>query len=568
MQAVSTLLATLEPHLPLVAAFAAGAALSALGAAAVHRRKLSALGAHMRARLEEHLETFHDLEERVGRLLQVMNDKDEAFRERLGEQREQLGALTEALAVEPCAETTPALLLDEDPEALPELAADDGESGEDLGAGEGLWAFFDALESQAGQAGDERLETVDEHTRVLESLAERMQELGPVADTLLQREREVEGWKTLHGELERTARAQSELLGRFLDELQPLSGQLADEEGRVELWRGRLAEVERQSAERQAELQSRLDELAPLPGELDLRESELAELRGERERLEQETERLSGEVRALELEVQIGRETSELVAEQTRELELGQAEAREGLEAAQAELGERRASIEALEAELEGCRAELVELTDRCAELHPLRGRVDELDRELGELGARLVVSEERSQELEGRCEGLDASLEASRLELEATREAAAQAESQLAETEAALLELEASRDREVVDREALQGQLDEREQDLERQASEAAELQAALDAVELARQDLEQELGRTADEVSSRDERIEELAGALQAATGEAATNREAMLEKLSVFKEAQGMLDAMRPMLEGLESTIKDHAAEDEAD
>ena len=42
--------------------------------------------------------------------------------------------------------------------------------------------------------------------------------------------------------------------------------------------------------------------------------------------------------------------------------------------------------------------------------------------------------------------------------------------------------------------------------------------------------------------------------------ASGEADDQRQAVLNKMSTFHEAQKMLEAMRPMLEGLESTLKD--------
>ena len=42
--------------------------------------------------------------------------------------------------------------------------------------------------------------------------------------------------------------------------------------------------------------------------------------------------------------------------------------------------------------------------------------------------------------------------------------------------------------------------------------------------------------------------------------ASGEADDQRQAVLNKLSTFQEARKMLEAMRPMLEGLASTLKE--------
>ena len=54
--------------------------------------------------------------------------------------------------------------------------------------------------------------------------------------------------------------------------------------------------------------------------------------------------------------------------------------------------------------------------------------------------------------------------------------------------------------------------------------------------------------------------ERIEALESSLVMASGEADDQRQAVLNKLSTFQEAQKMLEAMRPMLEGLASTLKE--------
>ena len=54
--------------------------------------------------------------------------------------------------------------------------------------------------------------------------------------------------------------------------------------------------------------------------------------------------------------------------------------------------------------------------------------------------------------------------------------------------------------------------------------------------------------------------ERIEAQESSLLMASGEADDQRQAVLNKLSTFQEAQKMLEAMRPMLEGLASTLKE--------
>lgn len=54
--------------------------------------------------------------------------------------------------------------------------------------------------------------------------------------------------------------------------------------------------------------------------------------------------------------------------------------------------------------------------------------------------------------------------------------------------------------------------------------------------------------------------ERIEALESSLVMASGEADDQRQAVLNKLSTFQEARKMLEAMRPMLEGLASTLKE--------
>ena len=54
--------------------------------------------------------------------------------------------------------------------------------------------------------------------------------------------------------------------------------------------------------------------------------------------------------------------------------------------------------------------------------------------------------------------------------------------------------------------------------------------------------------------------ERIEALESSLLMASGEADDQRQAVLNKLSTFQEARKMLEAMRPILEGLASTLKE--------
>ena len=99
-----------------------------------------------------------------------------------------------------------------------------------------------------------------------------------------------------------------------------------------------------------------------------------------------------------------------------------------------------------------------------------------------------------------------------------------------------------------------------ERQAKLDQEQAEWDELQKVLDEVEAAKQDLAGKLEDTSKKSAEQAERIEALESSLVMASGEADDQRQAVLNKLSTFQEAQKMLEAMRPMLEGLASTLKE--------
>ena len=503
-----------------------------------HQREFEERDQEMAGELETSFATYCDLEQRVVRILKSMKRKEHDFNQRLNIQRENICTLQDALSAHES--RTARSEEPNEPEEMsmedslePLWASFDDSQLEDMPSDtEDLGLFVDEFDRQSDENARVQIEAIEEQTRAIAKLTVRTAELEPLATSLSRQEREIEGWKRLHEELSLTNRNQVRLLQQCLEEFQPIANGLNGQEQLVERWQEKLAEAEQGAQARISELESRVVELEPRARELVEREQELREREQELSSLRTEFSKAQEQSSQWQEKFEGSEQEFHQLREQTNELRECMQHKETEISGLHGEMNERDGQIRELQTAI-GVAANKVE--DLSHDLDNKRDEIALLDSSLANATSGMAELESQLQSKTNECETL-------RTELEAARDRLQTLERQYADA------------CEQLDQKAAQAA-----KQLEEVAHEKDELQDILDQVEAAKRDLESELAETSVAVSSQAERIEALQSSLAEVSGDAASQRNAVLEKMSTFQEAQTLLEAMRPMFEGLESKLR---------
>jgi chromosome segregation ATPase len=202
---------------------------------------------------------------------------------------------------------------------------------------------------------------------------------------------------------------------------------------------------------------------------------------------------------------------------------------------------------------------------------------IEQLEQSISDLEARLSSAEGGFESVESRAAGLETDLHESRAELglsqanaqalqaeldsirAVSRAAQSDAEGILALAEDKFAKLEELSKKQQARLTQSDAEGERRDKQLTKSVTENDHLQALLEQVEQAKADLAKDLSCESDKASERGQRIEELERSLVSASGEVDDQRQAVIDKISTFQEAQKMLDVMRPMLADLEDTLR---------
>lgn len=517
-----------------------------------HRRQLASWDASITKDLQARVATYAELKVRVMRLFHMLEVRGDDFRRRLRNQKEYIANLEHALEAGPA--LAPALL--------------------------GIFAS--------------------------EGSTEGHQTFGQL---LARREEELESWKVLYHELKATNETQVQLLEQCVEGLMPRAEDLEVQEELVTLWRTKVDLAEAEAATKIDELESRVVDLEPIEARVDSLETELAVAREEAATWRSKCQSAEHASSVAQAEVAELREASVRVCElerevecQKSELEFAIGEVGVGLTETRQALAQREQQSEAekraflartteLEHQLEAWQAAFAtseeKLSASTEELESLRAALAKgqaVEEELGLLKSSLARVQTRVEELEaavaGKSHGLAevvAELELARVrisDLDAerveTREVLARHVALAAEQKQTLTDAEAQAElrTRVLESEleglttrlaASEDELELRAQHFEERAHDVAELERALQDVLAKTQELEVALDASTGASTEKQALIEELQERLAQVSNEANSQRAAVLTKNSTFQEAHSLIEAMRPILEGLENTLR---------
>ncbi|MFT7669082.1 MAG: chromosome segregation ATPase [Planctomycetota bacterium] len=593
-----------------VASCLVGVAITWQALASRHKQDFEGLERGMTDELRARLETYDELKDRVVAILHSVGQRERNFIGRLNVQRANICSLQEMLTTR---EEASAGNINDDLErdfqlALePIEAAFSNEELVDLPMGtEDMSFLVDELEFQTESIGENYKVALDDSATAIANLAARAIELEPLADSLSRREYELQGLKRLQEELAVTNESQARLMRQCIEEFQPVMESLSRQEELVERWRNMLSEAESASSEHVTELEFRISELEPQAARLTESENELFNLQsqlmaaGEEmakwqqmfesvsadcSKLEDQLGRVFESVEAKQLELNKKKEELGLCDAEIEDMRLAEDEAREEigylttrldelmpledrvatlnnelstkemeckdtaseLEGLSSDFDSQTRDIEIMESDIGQLKEQLERASDRSSaseeQVKELENQLQKSAQRLSQVAGRLEVSLASCQELQDELTCKSASLES------------AERECQKISGEFVSVQAELNQALEMID-----SQLEEAGRERGALECEKSQLQDVLDQVESSKFDLEAELAQSVDEAATKGQRIEELQESLVMVSGDASINRDAMLAKMSTVQEAHNMLEAMRPMFEGLQEKLNE--------
>jgi chromosome segregation ATPase len=512
-----------------------------------HRRELDGLEADMRAELDERHAVHDELEQRVKRIVKAFDRHEQEFERRLANQCSSIEELKRALAqhedfaaeVEARAEAEQHAPARREMQFVEKAKDTDflglPDDGQPLFGGAGS-DVFDAL-SQMDE-WEQRVETVsgaqhtqiDDQSREIERLTDKVRKLEPLSATVYKREVEIEQWKQRYEELECALSLQAQALEGVVSELRPKAAELSDHESAERTLRERF---EARLSEQVGQLESREQRIEGLTRELEAAHEHIDELtvtikdqRTARERAEALVEEQLATL--AERDARIDELAEELTLEQGEALRL-------------------RTDLERGAGELETARARTRELEAFAAEVDELRAA-----------SRRLAAEVEQQADLIG-----------------SLRDEIAAQSTELALRDEEREQIETLRHEHL----RAQSRIDDLRKEADATARELGELTALHDGLRTKNEWLTRSIGERQAELAARDEEVARLGGevgrlqddlvmARGSLDGQTSKIGDLMREldhatsrvrsRNSALSQAHDLLENLRPMIESLETTL----------
>jgi chromosome segregation ATPase len=548
-----------------------------------HESELDAFDNQVTGEIESSLLLYGSLKKRVNSIFDAIGEKEQRYERRLENQRTTIKSLQDTLEEyvdsNSSEEGDPLMRsfqrrekeLERMRELHAELAATSAQQARLLEqAVAGFQPSEDELRTQEELVGTwrERLDEAESQAEVsISNLEQKIGALEPQAMQLEQREREL-------GQVRADLKSAQKQAKSDLEEAATKNEQLVVEANQIAESLAALRAKSQDSSAVVADLEKQLKEKRAAASNADCRAEDAEtkigaleeQLEHARQAFEDRVTSHADESRDLQAQLDSATSASQDLAKKSKSLEEQSENLASRLEIAEQAYESAEAKAKGSESDLElsraSCDSSMAENADLQAKILQFELDLEDAETkadsmlEVARVSAAFAnekrrVAQEKSKAAEAETLNKLDALEAKTIERDAeVKQASELLEQRCANLEAKLQKAEASER--------------EREAKLEQEHAERDELQKVLDQVESAKSDLAGELEHASKKSAEQAERIEALETSLVMASGEADDQRQAARNKMSTVQEAKKMLEAMRPMLEGLESTLKEDESE----